>query len=526
MEMDLSKYNTDCYVGRLKKIPENIILYGPPGTGKTYNAVNYAVAIIEGKSFDEIKNENRSEVKKRFDVYKDSSNNRIECITFHQSYSYEEFIEGIRPILETADEADMSDSESKLKYKLEDGVFKQFCNKARNSEVLKEIGYGLRDNAVIWKVSLMGTGENLVRKDCFDDAHERIRIGWSEYGKDIDFEKCSFAVGGKAILKQFIETMQIGDIVFSCYSEDTIDGIGVVTGEYEWIESINNDYQRSRKVKWLVKGIRENIRQLNGGIAMTLSTIYKLNRITVADALAIVKKYSSNSFVNDNEPFVFIIDEINRGNISKIFGELITLIEPSKRIGAEEELRMKLPYSKKEFGIPKNVYIVGTMNTADRSIAFIDTALRRRFTFIEMQPKASNLENIRIVDDEGNNTSINLSEMLATMNDKIELLYDREHTIGHAYFTCLAPKATVTDLRHIFEFKIIPLLQEYFYDDYEKISFVLSDKRNDETDRLISVKYCHDNDLLSLYNFDLDDGGIKRLNFKALEKITFYTNIY
>lgn len=187
---------------------------------------------------------------------------------------------------------------------------------------------------------------------------------------------------------------------------------------------------------------------------------------------------------------------------------------------------MKLPYSKKEFGIPKNVYIVGTMNTADRSIAFIDTALRRRFTFIEMQPKASNLENIRIVDDEGNNTSINLSEMLATMNDKIELLYDREHTIGHAYFTCLAPKATVTDLRHIFEFKIIPLLQEYFYDDYEKISFVLSDKRNDETDRLISVKYCHDNDLLSLYNFDLDDGGIKRLNFKALEKITFYTNIY
>lgn len=135
----------------------------------------------------------------------------------------------------------------------------------------------------------MGTGENLVRKDCFDDAHERIRIGWSEYGKDIDFEKCSFAVGGKAILKQFIETMQIGDIVFSCYSEDTIDGIGVVTGEYEWIESINNDYQRSRKVKWLVKGIRENIRQLNGGIAMTLSTIYKLNRITVADALAIVK---------------------------------------------------------------------------------------------------------------------------------------------------------------------------------------------------------------------------------------------
>lgn len=167
------------------------------------------------------------------------------------------------------------------------------------------------------------------------------------------------------------------------------------------------------------------------------------------------------------EPYIFIIDEINRGNISKIFGELITLIENTKREDCDDAQSAELPHGGR-FSVPKNVYILGTMNTADRSIAMLDTALRRRFDFIEMMPKPKVLEGVTV----GN---VKVDKLLESINARIEFLYDREHTIGHAFFTPLLKEknCTIETLKQIFRNKVIPLLQEYFYDDYEKIQQVL-----------------------------------------------------
>ena len=165
-----------------------------------------------------------------------------------------------------------------------------------------------------------------------------------------------------------------------------------------------------------------------------------------------------------DQKYVLIIDEINRGNIPKIFGELITLIEESRRLGESDETRVVLPYSNKEFGVPNNLYIIGTMNTADRSIVLVDTALRRRFDFVEMMPEPEH-EHIS-ADVEG----VQLRKMLKAMNERISLLLDRERQIGHTYLFKVTDMET---LSHRFRNAILPLLQEYFYDDWSKIREVL-----------------------------------------------------
>lgn len=501
--------NMDITMGSLKKNPVtdvglNTIFYGPPGTGKTYHTVIYAVAIIENKKWIEIEKENYSDVLERYNGYK--AEGRIEFTTFHQSYGYEEFIEGIKPVITPED--GIGGGIGDIQYSVQPGIFKRFCEKAQRSSTLRKKNFSFREYPNIWKVSLWGTGDNPVRSECLKNGH--IRIGWDDYGKDIT-DETNFDDGGRVVLNAFMNRMQIGDIVFSCYSSTTIDAIGVVVGEYEWHDEYDN-LKRLRKVNWIVKDIQENILSINGGTPMTLASVYRLSNVTVNDVYQIIEKYDSTppAFVTDSHDnnYVFIIDEINRGNISKIFGELITLVEPTKRWGNPEGMEAVLPYSQKSFGVPKNVYIIGTMNTADRSISIIDTALRRRFFFKEMLPKPDVLADVSVKD-------LSVSGLLARMNERIAVLYDREHTIGHAYFMPLKKNPTIKKLAEIFTNNIIPLLQEYFYEDYEQIRRILGDKFVIET---------KSKDLFSREDV-VDDKCSYDINYAAFDDIESYRSI-
>ena len=330
---------------------KNSILYGPPGTGKTYYTAYYSVAICEGISIEELEKKSYEEVLKNFNDLKEKG--RIAFTTFHQSYGYEEFIEGIRPVMAGEEE------KKSIEYEIVPGVFKKFCDEA--------------------------------------------------------------------------------------------------------------------------------------------------------------------SLVDDKN-YVFIIDEINRGNISKIFGELITLIEETKRKGEREGLSAFLPYSQEEFGVPKNVYILGTMNTADRSIALMDTALRRRFNFIEMMPDCRTVEDVVI---RQNGKEVNVGDVLDIINRRIEFLFDREHTIGHAFFTSLknGDSNLIDRLADIFRNSIIPLLQEYFYDDYEKIRLVLGDNhKKDEQFQFIKKINIAPKELFG-ESIRLESTAVYSLNEDALGKIESYQGI-
>ena len=227
-------------------------------------------------------------------------------------------------------------------------------------------------------------------------------------------------------------------------------------------------------------------------------------------------KDERQKFFNDSTPkYAIFIDEINRGNISKIFGELITLIEPSKRLGADDEIMVELPYSKEKFGVPSNLYIIGTMNTADRSIALMDTALRRRFDFVEMMPEYNNLNEVADID---------IGKMLKTINERIEYLYDRDHTIGHAYFINVSDLKT---LANVFKNKILPLLQEYFYDDWEKIRLVLGDSQKDENLQLVKIKRNMAAERLFRGKIDyIDDKILYEINSEAFNNSQSYIEIY
>ena len=441
----------------LWKKRKNIILQGAPGTGKTYRIPELVVRLCEPE-FD-ANNATRKELMSVYNRLKEEK--RVMFTTFHQSMDYEDWLEGLRPVLEN----------DQVTYKIESGIFKRLCTEAERPLSAKK-DVNISDEAIVWKVSLSGTGDNPVRRDCMKNGY--IRIGWDGYGENIT-EETDWSIHngeGKTILNAFINTMKVGDVVMSCYSSRTIDAIGIVTGEYEWHDNFEH-YKRVRRVKWLVKDINEDIVKLNDDKTMTLGTVYRLNAITLDKVKSLLDKYeASKTLIDNNKPYVIVIDEFNRGNVSKIFGELITLLEPDKTKGMRNAESVLLPYSKKEFYIPSNVFLVATMNTADRSLDTIDYAIRRRFAFITVKPQE--------IDDDNFNSELfrevsslfisNYDEYAESgFDDTIKLLpaetlseeYRPEDVwIGHSYFIMDGEYA----LQDRLLFEIIPLLEEYIRD--------------------------------------------------------------
>ncbi|GKY84253.1 hypothetical protein THJ115_14810 [Campylobacter jejuni] len=396
----------------------NQILYGSPGTGKTYHTIDKALEIL-GENL-----ESRDEKKAKFDEY--VKNGQIVFTTFHQSYGYEEFVEGIKPRI------DSKENSKEIEYEIKDGIFKELCEKALDN----------------YENSILNTDE-LNKKIELKEKVENFLNWLLETNEPIGKTK-----GGNFFV------VEIDNKTIVIYSEgvERFDGIfnlnlSIFMELLKCKDEFNNATEMFKKV-------------FNRDYADRTHTYYfnLVKKFKAYEEKQLTAKIENNKN-NDNslKPYIIIIDEINRGNLSKIFGELITLIEPSKRIGEKEELKVTLPYSGKEFGVPKNVYIIGTMNTADRSITSLDTALRRRFEFIEMMPDVSKLS----MDCEG----INLQELLKAINTRIEYLLDREKTIGHAFFISVE---NLEDLKKVFKNKIIPLLQEYFYNDYALIDAVLN----------------------------------------------------
>lgn len=394
--------------------PLNQIFFGPPGTGKTFNTINKALEIIDNDFFQQNKDD-RKALKDKFEEYKKAG--LIEFVTFHQSYGYEEFVEGIKAI-PVGKEGNEDGTE--MIYAISDGIFKKLSKKSLEEFLISNTSSNINKKRFILNAKSLNIQAELIQ----DDENNfrvikgsKMRKGYATSFEQYNYFKLRKEVEDNAKLKEESE--------FFIFEEDY-------------------SFQSLSAASSVILG-----RMSNGTIDW--------------------KETFENITINENQVIknhIIIIDEINRGNISKIFGELITLIEPSKRIGADEEIKVKLPYSNDDFGVSQNLYILGTMNTADRSIALMDTALRRRFEFIEMLPDLEVLNDL-LVD------GINIKLMLEKINQRVEYLYDKDHTIGHAYFMSLKDNETLEELENIFKNKIIPLLQEYFYDDWEKILMVL-----------------------------------------------------
>lgn len=383
----------------------NQILFGPPGTGKTYATIDCALEILDPALLQANPGADaatRQRLKGRFDQL--VAEKRIRFVTFHQSFSYEDFVEGLRA----------SSEDGQLHYRVEPGIFRQICADA---------------------VAVAGV-------PTLDELLQQFIEQVAEAPMTLETARG----------KRFSVSHKYGNTTLTCIPEASESARELpVNIEHvrQWLHGVRpaNIYCES-----YVRGVVEYVQQklAAGGSEAAATTSVQA-------------------------PFVLIIDEINRGNVSRIFGELITLIEPSKRTGADEALTVSLPYSREPFSVPGNLFIIGTMNTADRSLAGLDIALRRRFNFREMPPRPDLLNGLTVA-------GINIGELLTVMNQRIEVLLDRDHCLGHAYFMPLRADPTLDKLALIFSNQVLPLLQEYFFEDWQRIQWVLNDHRKPAAD--------------------------------------------
>jgi 5-methylcytosine-specific restriction endonuclease McrBC GTP-binding regulatory subunit McrB len=471
----------------------NTILYGPPGTGKTYNTIDRALEIVNENFYSTNKN-NRKEITQKFNELLikdfDKQDGQIAFCTFHQSMSYEEFIEGIKPLKP-------SGANEMVHYDVVPGIFKKMCELAREQHGSKHF-----EDVYSQFIDEVTESDNLTFKTPVHKKPFKIKINSNK--------NCLAIPETEAATEMTVTKDMIRDYLFEGKIRD-----------------------------W---------KPYTVGISNYIQEKYNLS-ITHID--------------NSKKSFVLIIDEINRGNISQIFGELITLIEKDKRQGQDEELYVTLPYSREVFSVPPNLYIIGTMNTADRSVEALDTALRRRFEFEEMMPKPELLspqqliislyakypetpwdeqtyrmeatelyaligidhafestirqdENPDYADDykilalaSDKFTGINFQNLLATINSRIQKLLDSDHQIGHAFFMNIF---SIDKLYNVFFQKVIPQLQEYFYGDFGKIGLVLGNA-------FIKAQ----NSVLQFANFEYEDKELLQER-KVYEINTFKNN--
>lgn len=426
---------------------DNILLYGPPGTGKTREIQQLYLA---GKNDDE-----------------------KEFITFHQSYSYEEFIEGIKPSIGSSEKVlytfkNLRDlAHNAFRHLLDvygfDKIFDDATTKESTIGAIKYIGHRFPkffgSNNVVAQFEESQTKETLSSADTLRYYDEDLGIDklphsyfTTQWG-DIEDGRLSFKS-----LRRFIDEKSEGTLQ-AVKEEDGYllvqkisQGSGLI---YEYSDGI---FYRACKKAAILAGY---------------ASLDDCTSDTEANRASIFEKA-----IKEGKIFTFCIDEINRANVASVFGELITLIETDKRLGCGNELIVRLPYSKRQFGVPANLQLVGSMNTADRSITLLDSALRRRFTFKEVAPKP---ETLKEIGPEG----IDLEKLLITINKRIKYFLSKDLCIGHAYFlSALGDKDRLSksDVLKIFINKIIPLLDEYFYNNFSKLSLVLADAAKQPAD--------------------------------------------
>jgi 5-methylcytosine-specific restriction endonuclease McrBC GTP-binding regulatory subunit McrB len=547
------------------RIPLNQIFYGPPGTGKTYHTISESVKIVEELSDVDFENKyqnNRTELRKVYERY--VAKGQIAFTTFHQSLSYEDFIEGIKP-----QTVKQSNGDTQVTYEVKPGIFKSLCENAEGYQATRQ-GLAQADQnkfikedfskAQFYKMSLGNTANNeddAIYEYCI--KNNVIGLGW---GDAVDFTECKnetdikklveennldkSAAGFMNYFKLYIKT---GNYVIISKGNFRFRAIGKITGDYKFDPSAEIRYYHYRSVDWIIKDVDLPVSDIYTK-DFSQQTLYKLTQDNIKfnffDQFKADKKTQVEAIKRN---YVLIIDEINRGNVSQVFGELITLLEEDKRKGNAEELFATLPYSLKPFSIPNNLYLIGTMNTADKSVEALDSALRRRFFFKQMLPNADLLSPELVIfnlweqysekDDADYNrrekalyefvgldinhkrddklweaydgeqvveeieeyfsksglvlNGISLKRLLNAINFRIEKLLGIDHTIGHAYFINIYQSENpLAALRQTFGKNILPLLQEYFYGDYGKIGLVLGDgfvtAKKDKTMKLFGFK--------------------------------------